>query len=155
MTGEGKRAALKAAIVLKGLCRERSVRGLCREYRISRATYYRWQAAFIAGGIERLAGTRRDRQTLAELAEAQRKLRQLARECQALQGENLLLRGRIALRLITAADRRSLGREERRAVAALVRASHLSLRRALRVLGLPRSTFYSWLRAEGGSGSPP
>lgn len=133
-----------ADLVIESL-RGRDVRERCRQSGIPRATFYRWRSTFVEAGRARLADLasgRRPRDTTAALREA---LRCSERERGRLDGENMLLRARLALQL-DVAPRRSLGYAERRALMAVVRASRLGVRRAVRVLGVPRSTFYAWRR---------
>lgn len=116
---------------------------ICRELGVPRATFYRWRSTFVAGGTARLEAMTRRGAARAESQDLRRRVEHLERERDRLRGENMLLRARIALRL----DRRGLrvlGVEERRGLIAVVRASTLGVRRAVRVLGIPRSTFYVW-----------
>ncbi len=151
MHGEERSGEQRAAIVLEGLRRDRPIRTLCREHGITRGTYYRWRSTFILGGIARLEGGACCRHLTEALEASRRAHRRLQRERDRLHGENVLLRGRIALRLLDRTDRRALAPEQRLALMDLVRTSRLSVRRALKLLEVPRSTFYSWQRIAGGS----
>jgi transposase len=68
-------AQQKLEIVLAGLRGDRSVRDVCREYRISETLYYGWRDHLLEAGRERLAG-KEERQGEKEL---RRKVAELER----------------------------------------------------------------------------
>ncbi len=145
MTGRRFDWSYVADLVLESL-RGSDVRERCRQAGVARATFYRRRAAFVNGGRARLAELAQGRTPPDGLAGLRQALRRVERERDRLRGENILLRARVALRCEGAGRRRSLTEGERRAVTAVVRASGLGVRRAMRVLGIPRSTYYTWGR---------
>jgi transposase-like protein len=65
----------KLAVVLAGLCGDRSVAELCREQQISENLFYTWREKLLEGGSERLAG----KEERTQLHELRKRVRELER----------------------------------------------------------------------------
>lgn len=89
--------------MLAGVCGDRSVRDVCREYEISEPLFYQWRDRLLEVGKAALA-TRRDKKPpeAAELAQARKKISQLERAL-----------GRNTYELEIAGYSRGTGREHR------------------------------------------
>ncbi|MEL7049055.1 MAG: IS3 family transposase [Pseudomonadota bacterium] len=131
----------KIRIVLDGLRGEDSIAELCRREGISQGIYYKWSKDFMEAGKRRLAG---DTSRAAKTDEV-KALRREAKDLKEVVAEQTL-----ELRLLKKHDRR-WGRRRMRYPASekleiirLVEQSHLSARRTLAKLGIPRTTFYRW-----------
>ncbi|MDW3181144.1 MAG: IS3 family transposase [Roseobacter sp.] len=131
----------KIRIVLDGLRGEDSIAELCRREGISQGIYYKWSKDFMEAGKKRLAGDTARAANSDEVKE----LRREAKDLKEVVAEQTL-----ELRLLKKHDRR-WGRRRMRYPASekleiirLVEESHLSARRTLAKLGIPRTTFYRW-----------
>ena len=153
----------KIRIVLEGFRREVTVSDLCRREGITPHSYYSWTKEFMEAGKERL--------TRDSVRDASREeVHQLKRE----NGEPKHLVADLSPRSISsqenvhthAAGRRRYQRmsgAEKAEVLTKVASSGLPKRKILGELGVPRSTYYRWLRRKGqqgleddvGGGNPP
>jgi transposase-like protein len=132
----------KIRIVLEGLRGEESIAALCRREGIAESLYYNWSKEFLEAGKKRLAGDTARAATSDEL----RVLRKEARDLKEVVAEQAL-----ELRILKKKHDRGWGRRRMRYPASekleiirLVENSHLSARRTLQKLGIPRSTFNRW-----------
>ncbi|MEP4839528.1 MAG: IS3 family transposase [Paracoccaceae bacterium] len=132
----------KIRIVLDGLRGEDSIAELCRREGISQGVYYKWSKDFMEAGKRRLAGDTARAATTDEVKD----LRREARDLKEVVAEQTL-----ELRLLKKKHARGWGRPRMRYAASekleiirLVEESHLSARRTLAKLGIPRTTFYRW-----------
>ncbi|TLP54729.1 IS3 family transposase [Parasedimentitalea maritima] len=131
----------KIRIVLDGLRGEDSIAELCRRERISQGVYYKWSKDFMEAGKKRLAGDTARAATTDEVKE----LRREARDLKEVVAEQAL-----ELRLLKKRDRQwgrprmRYSASEKLEIIRLVEESHLSARRTLAKLGIPRTTFYRW-----------
>jgi transposase-like protein len=69
----------KAEIVLAGLCGDRSVREVCREYQIAETLDDQWREQLLEGGRTALANPREETAEQAELDRLKRRVGQLER----------------------------------------------------------------------------
>ncbi|WP_412550264.1 IS3 family transposase [Shimia sp. MIT910701] len=132
----------KIRIVLDGLRGEDSIAELCRREGISQGVYYKWSKDFMEAGKKRLAGDTARAANTDEVKE----LRREAKDLKEVVAEQTL-----ELRLLKKKHDRRWGRPRMRYAASekleiirLVEESHLSARRTLAKLGIPRTTFYRW-----------
>ncbi|WP_412071606.1 IS3 family transposase [Roseobacter sp.] len=132
----------KIRIVLDGLRGEDSIAELCRREGISQGIYYKWSKDFMEAGKKRLAGDTARAANSDEVKE----LRREAKDLKEVVAEQTL-----ELRLLKKKHDRRWGRRRMRYPASekleiirLVEESHLSARRTLAKLGIPRTTFYRW-----------
>jgi putative transposase len=132
----------KIGIVLEGLRGEESIAALCRCEGIAESLYYNWSKEFLEAGKKRLAGDTARAATSDEV----KVLRKEARDLKEVVAEQAL-----ALRILKKKHDRGWGRRRMRYPASekleiirLVEQSHLSARRTLEKLGIPRSTFNRW-----------
>ncbi|WP_299960883.1 IS3 family transposase [uncultured Roseobacter sp.] len=132
----------KIRIVLDGLRGEDSIAELCRREGISQGIYYKWSKDFMEAGKKRLAGDTARAANSDEVKE----LRREAKDLKEVVAEQTL-----ELRLLKKGHDRRWGRRRMRYPASekleiirLVEESHLSARRTLAKLGIPRTTFYRW-----------
>ncbi|RMA40630.1 IS3 family transposase [Rhodophyticola porphyridii] len=132
----------KIRIVLDGLRGEDSIAELCRREGISQGLYYKWSKDFMEAGKKRLAGDTARAATSDEV----KNLRREAHDLKEVVAEQTL-----ELRLLKKKHGRGWGRRRMRYPASekleiirLVEESHLSARRTLAKLGIPRTTFYRW-----------
>ncbi|MBA1145080.1 IS3 family transposase [Mesorhizobium neociceri] len=132
----------KIRIVLEGLRGEESIAALCRREGIAESLYYNWSKEFLEAGKKRLAGDTARAATSDEVKE----LRKEARDLKEVVAEQAL-----ELRILKKKHDRGWGRRRMRYPASekleiirLVENSHLSARRTLQKLGIPRSTFNRW-----------
>ena len=153
----------KIRIVLEGFRREVTVNELCRREGIKPHSYYAWTKEFMEAGKERLArDTLRDatQQEVHQLKRENVELKQLVAEL-SLEGYRLKKNG-----YPDAPGRHRYQRMsalEKTAVLARVASSGLPKRKALGELGVPKSTYYRWLRRkdqqgledDAGGGKPP
>ena len=131
----------KIKIVLDGLRGEDSIAELCRREGISQGVYYKWSKDFMEAGKKRLAGDTARAATTDEVKD----LRRQAHDLKEMVAEQTL-----ELRLLKKHGR-GWGRPRMRyatsdklEIIRLVEGSHLSARRTLAKLGIPRTTFYRW-----------
>jgi len=131
----------KIRIVLEGLRGEESIAALCRREGIAESLYYNWSKEFLEAGKKRLAGDTARAATSDEV----KVLRKEARDLKEVVAEQALSCG-----FLKKHDR-GWGRRrmrypasEKQEIIRLVEQSHLSARRALQKLGIPRSTFNRW-----------
>ena len=138
----------KIRIVLEGFRREVTVNDLCRREGIKPHSYYAWTKEFMEAGKERLSrDTVRDatRQEIVELRRENGELKQLVGEL-SLQVSRLEKNGHP-----DAGRRRRYRRMsalKKATILASVATSPLAKRRMLRDLGVPKSTYYRWLRLQ-------
>ncbi|RUW42296.1 MAG: IS3 family transposase [Mesorhizobium sp.] len=132
----------KIRIVLEGLRGEESIAALCRREGIAESLYYNWSKEFLEAGKKRLAGDTARAATSDEV----KVLRKEARDLKEVVAEQAL-----ELRILKKKHDRGWGRRRMRYPASekleiirLVEQSHLSARRTLQKLGIPRSTFNRW-----------
>ncbi|MGB3141570.1 MAG: IS3 family transposase [Aestuariivirga sp.] len=132
----------KIRIVLEGLRGEESIAALCRREGIAESLYYTWSKEFLEAGKKRLAGDTARAATSDEV----KVLRKEARDLKEVVAEQAL-----ELRILKKKHDRGWGRRRMRYPASekleiirLVEQSHLSARRTLQKLGIPRSTFNRW-----------
>ncbi|MEO1026096.1 MAG: IS3 family transposase [Pseudomonadota bacterium] len=132
----------KIRIVLDGLRGEDSIAELCRREGISQGIYYKWSKDFMEAGKRRLAG---DTARAANTDEV-KAVRREAKDLKEVVAEQTL-----ELRLLKKKHDRRWGRprmrypaSEKLEIIRLVEDSHLSARRTLAKLGIPRTTFYRW-----------
>ncbi|WP_394889531.1 IS3 family transposase [Mesorhizobium sp. AaZ16] len=132
----------KIRIVLEGLRGEESIAALCRREGIAESLYYSWSKEFLEAGKKRLAGDTARAATSDEV----KVLRKDARDLKEVVAEQAL-----ELRILKKKHDRGWGRRRMRYPASekleiirLVEQSHLSARRTLQKLGIPRSTFNRW-----------
>ncbi len=152
----------KIRIVLEGFRREVTVNELCRREGIKPHTYYAWTKEFMEAEKERLA-----RETLRDAT--QQEVHQLKRERIAEAVGGGVVPGGVPSQKNGHTDspgRRRYQRmstEEKTEVLARVASSSLPKRKALGELGVPKSTYYRWLRRkdqqgledDAGGGKPP
>ena len=138
----------KIRIVLEGFRREVTVNDLCRREGIKPHSYYAWTKEFMEAGKERLSrDTVRDatRQEIVELRRENGELKQLV-------GELSLQVSRPEKNGHPDAGRRRRYRRmsalKKATILASVATSPLAKRRMLRDLGVPKSTYYRWLRLQ-------
>ena len=150
-------------IVLEGFRREVTVNELCRREGIKPHSYYAWTKEFMEAGKERLArDTLRDatQQEVHKLKRENVELKQLVAEL-SLEGVPSQKNG-----YPDAPGRHRYQRMsalEKTEVLARVASSGLPKRKALGALGVPKSTYYRWLRRkdqqgledDAGGGKPP
>ncbi|MCO5155580.1 MAG: IS3 family transposase [Aquamicrobium sp.] len=132
----------KIRIVLEGLRGEESIAALCRREGIAESLYYTWSKEFLEAGKKRLAGDTARAATSDEV----KVLRKEARDLKEVVAEQAL-----ELRILKKKHDCGWGRRRMRYPASekleiirLVEQSHLSARRTLQKLGIPRSTFNRW-----------
>ncbi len=132
----------KIRIVLDGLRGEDSIAELCRREGISQGIYYKWSKDFMEAGKKRLAGDTARAANSDEVKELRREAKDLKEVVAEQTLELLLLKKKHA---------RGWGRprmrypaSEKLEIIRLVEESHLSARRTLAKLGIPRTTFYRW-----------
>ncbi len=131
----------KIRIVLDGLLGEDSIAELCRREGISQGIYCKWSKDFMEAGKKRLAGDTARAANAVEVKE----LRREAKDLKEVVAEQAL-----ELRLLKKHDRRwwrprmRYPASEKLEITRLVEESHLSARRTLANLGIPRTTFYRW-----------
>nr|WP_321463851.1 IS3 family transposase [uncultured Cohaesibacter sp.] len=132
----------KIRIVLDGLRGEDSIAALCRREGISESLYYTWSKEFLEAGKKRLAGDTARAATSDEV----KLLRKEARDLKEVVAEQTL-----ELRLLKKKHDRRWGRRrvrypasEKHEIIRLVEESHLPVTRTLKMLGIPKSTFYRW-----------
>ncbi|MBI1621659.1 IS3 family transposase [Aquamicrobium zhengzhouense] len=132
----------KIRIVLEGLHGEESIAALCRREGIAESLYYTWSKEFLEAGKKRLAGDTARAATSDEV----KVLRKEARDLKEVVAEQAL-----ELRILKKKHDCGWGRRRMRYPASekleiirLVEQSHLSARRTLQKLGIPRSTFNRW-----------
>ena len=135
----------KVRIVLEGFRREATVSDLCRREGIKPHSYYGWTKEFMEGGKERLTRDMVRDATQQEVQGLRREnveLKQLVAEL-SLEGYRLKKR-------YTDAPRRHryqrVSAVEKAEVLVKVISSSMPKRKALGELGVPRSTYYRWLR---------
>ena len=153
----------KIRIVLEGFRREVTVNELCRREGIKPHSYYAWTKEFMEAGKERLA-----RDTLRDAT--QQEVHQLKREkrrAEAVGGG--VVPGGVPSQKNGYPDApgrhryQRMSALEKTAVLARVASSGLPKRKALGELGVPKSTYYRWLRRkdqqgledDAGGGKPP
>ena len=152
----------KIRIVLEGFRREATVSDLCRREGIKPHSYYSWTKEFMEAGKERLTrDSVRDatRQEVHQLKRENGELKQLVAD---LSLEVYRLKKRPYQCLRRRRHQRMSGAEKAEALTK-VASSGLPKRRALGELGVPRSTYYRWLRRKEqqgleddvGGGNPP
>ncbi|NMA99358.1 MAG: IS3 family transposase [Phyllobacteriaceae bacterium] len=132
----------KIRIVLEGLRGEESIAALCRREGIAESLYYTWSKEFLEAGKKRLAGDTARAATSDEV----KVLRKEARDLKEVVAEQAL-----ELRILKKKHDCGWGRRRMRYPASekleiirLVEQSHLSARRTLKKLGIPRATFNRW-----------
>ena len=132
----------KIKIVLDGLRGEDSIAELCRREGISQGVYYKWSKDFMEAGKKRLAGDTARAATTDEVKDLRRQARDLKEVVAEQTLELRLLKknmigdgGRPRMRYATS---------DKLEIIRLVEGSHLSARRTLAKLGIPRTTFYRW-----------
>ena len=153
----------KTRIVLEGFRREVTVSDLCRREGIKPHSYYSWTKEFMEAGKERLT-----RDTLRDAA--QQEVHQLKRErrrAEAVGGGVVPGGASSEKNSHPDASRRHryqrMSAVEKAKVLARVASSSLPKREVLSELGVPRSTYYRWLRRkeqqgledDAGGGKPP
>ena len=153
----------KIRIVLEGFRREVTVSDLCRREGIKPHSYYAWTKEFMEAGRERLT---RDMVRDATQQEVQA-LRREKRRAEAVGGG--AVPGGVPSQKNGHPDTPGRGRYQRMSavekteVLARVASSSVPKRKALGELGVPRSTYYRWLRRreqrgledDAGGGKPP
>ncbi len=153
----------KIRIVLEGFRREVTVNELCRREGIKPHSYYAWTKEFMEAGKERLTRDAVRDATQQEVHQLKREnveLKQLVAEL-SLEGYRLKKNG-----YPDAPGRHRYQRMsalEKTEVLARVASSGLPKRKALGELGVPKSTYYRWLRRkdqqgledDAGGGKPP
>jgi transposase-like protein len=130
----------KIRIVLEGVRGEESIAELCRREGIASSMYYGWSKEFLDAGKRRLAGDTTRAATSDEVKD-------LRREAQALEAvADLTLENRLPKKHTRGWGGRGMryAASEKTEIIHLVEASHLSTRRTLDKLGIPRATFYRW-----------
>ena len=136
----------KIRIVLEGFRREATVNDLCRREGIKPHSYYSWTKEFMEAGRERLTrDSVRDatRQEIHQLKVENGELKQLVAEL-SLEVYRLKKNGHT-----DASDRRRYQRMSaagKASILANVASSRLPKRQVLRDLGVPKSTYYRWLK---------
>ncbi|MEM7667467.1 MAG: IS3 family transposase [Pseudomonadota bacterium] len=132
----------KLRVVLEGLRGEESIAELCRREGIATSLYYSWSKEFLEAGKKRLAGDTAREATSPEVKGLRAEAAALKEAVADLTLENRLLKKKHA---------RGWGRRRMRYPASekleiirLVEQSHLSVKRTLGKLGIPRTTFYRW-----------
>ena len=140
----------KIRIVLEGLRGEENISELCRREGIAASMYYGWSKEFLEAGKRRLAGDTARAATPGEVKDLRREATALKEVVADLTLENRLLKKK---------HERGWGERgmrypasEKAEIIELVEQSHLSAKRTLDKLGVPRSTFYRWYEryCEGG-----
>ena len=138
--------------MLEGFRREVTVNDLCRREGIKPHSYYSWTKEFMEAGRERLSrDTVRDatRQEIQDLKRENGELKQLVAE---LSFEVYRLK-KTAIPMPQKRRRyQRMSAVEKATVLASVAASPLAKRRVLRDLGVPKSTYYRWLRHQDQQG---
>ena len=139
----------KIRIVLEGFRREVTVNDLCRREGIKPHSYYSWTKEFMEAGKERLASDAVRDATQHEV----KQLRREKRRAQAAGGRSVT--GGLPLQKNGHPDslrRRRYQRVsavEKAAILAEVASSPVPKRKILRELGIPKTTYYRWLRRRG------
>jgi len=132
----------KIRIVLEGLRGEDSIAELCRKEGINQNLYYRWSKEFLEAGKKRLAGDTARAATSDEvkvLRKEARDLKEVVRRAGAGTADSQKKHDRGWGR-----RRMRYPASEKLEIIRLVEQSHLSARRTLEKLGIPRSTFNRW-----------
>ena len=153
----------KIRIVLEGFRREVTVSDLCRREGIKPHSYYSWTKEFMEAGKERLTRDSVRDATREEVHQLKRENGELKQLVADLSLEVYRLK---KTSISNASRRRQYQRmsgAEKAEALTKVASSGLPKRRALGELGVPRSTYYRWLRREGqqrleddtGGGNPP
>ena len=153
----------KIRIVLEGFRREVTVSDLCRREGIKPHSYYSWTKEFMEAGKERLTrDSVRDasRDEVHQLKRENGELKQLVAD---LSLEVYRLKKNVHTHAAGRWRYRRMSGAEKAAVLNKVASSGLPKRRALGELGVPKSTYYRWLRRKEqqgleddvGGGNPP
>ena len=128
-------------IVLEGLRGEENIAELCRRDGIAASMYYGWSKEFPEAGKRRLAGDTARAATPGEVKDLRHDASGLKEVVADLTLENRLLKkhdrvwGRRGMRYPAS---------EKAEIIDLIEHSHLSAKRTLDKLGIPRGTFYRW-----------
>ncbi|MGJ8595870.1 IS630 family transposase [Sulfitobacter sp.] len=130
-------AEFKAAIVIAGLGNTCTVTELCKRNRIPVSSYYNWRKRFILAGTNALTRTEQS-QSKPVPSDSAVKLKNL--ELFALEAR--FLNSRKALNTFP----NRMSEAEKLLVIQLVRSSKISDRATLKRIGVPRSSYYRWVR---------
>ncbi|MEO9824204.1 MAG: IS630 family transposase [Paracoccaceae bacterium] len=137
-------AHFKANVILAGFARACSVAELCRRKNISESSYYCWRKRFILAGTSGLKRevfrqrTTRKPQSAVQLQNAE-----------LVDIETLFASTRKALNVFP----NRLSEKEKLSVIELTRKSKASVRATLERIGIPRSSYYRWVRQWSDAGT--
>ena len=136
----------KIRIVLEGFRREVTVNDLCRREGIKPHSYYSWTKEFMEAGKERLTRDSVRDATQHEVGQLKRENGEL----KELVADLSLEAYRLKKTAIPSAPGRHryqrMSAPEKAEVVTKVSSSPLPKRKVLRELGIPKSTYYRWLR---------
>ena len=128
----------KARLVLRFISSKQPVATLCRTHRISSGNYYRWRKTFVQAGTEALK--RAPKRAGPTFARGHPQIRQVSRD-----GEKLRLMERFAaLKAEGIHSRAGFPEASRAAIVNLIDRASIPKVAAIKLAGLPRSTYYEW-----------
>ena len=129
-------AHFKAQVVVAGMTKQLSINQLCKRNGISVSLYYIWKQRFISAGT---IGLERQNRHVPKRVPSRNTVELQDTELARL--ETIFLNSRKALMTFS----RQTSEEEKLFVLKLVGSAKTSKRAALKRIGIPRSTYYSWV----------
>ena len=129
----------KARLVLRFISSKQPIATLRRTHRISSGNYYRWRKTFVRGGTEALK--RAPKHTRLTVARGHPQIRQnVSRDAETLR----LMEQFAALKAEGIHSRAGLPAAARASIVNLINLASIPKVVAIRLAGLPRSTYYDW-----------